>query len=85
MDELVNIVVQHTGTTQKSAKEAVKDIFSYLAENGKKEKITLHNFGSFYPKEIKGKEGVAPNGTPYVSSDKLTLGFKASSTLKEER
>jgi DNA-binding protein HU-beta len=87
--ELGKKLAAKTGLTQQKAAEIVDTIFdgsnglvaSALAEG---EKVQLHGFGTFTPKETKARKGVNPaTGASIEIPARTKVSFKAGKEIAE--
>ena len=83
--ELIEAVSIKTGIEAdvvKAVYEGTREIIIDCVKDDKKSYI--HKFISFFPKFIKGRSGVSPNGTPWTSEDITIVGVKMSDTVKRD-
>ncbi len=71
--------------TKRSAEEALEAVLSSIEKGVKKDKkVQIIGFGTFEAKERAAREGINPKtGEKIQIAKSKTVGFKASSRLKE--
>ena len=83
--QLIEAVASELGDSKASATRAVDAVINCITNGIKRDEgVTIVGFGSFVKKQRKARIGRNPvTGEPLEIKASMTVGFKASQTLKE--
>lgn len=84
--ELVNLVAEQTGQTQKQVKETLEIAFTVIKDAvAKGEKVSLVGFGVFEKRERAEKRGTNPsNGEPMIIPATTIPYFRPGQAFKDQ-
>ena len=83
--DIVNVVHQKMGTTQKAAEETVNAVFDAITQTlAKGEEVSISGFGTFVVKKREARMGVNPRtGEKIKIGATVTPKFRAGKALKD--